>query len=79
MTIVGALDRIDLFELNGQLVLLVNSELRNLNNELLRTLLRENFASKHLVTAGAGLGVEFRPMLTAPPTDGGLLGRCRRQ
>jgi hypothetical protein len=83
--IAGALDRIDMFELDGRLVLLVDGELRNVNAAILREIIRTNFATKHLVQAGAGLGVEYRPvevgelvirtMLTAPPRDGGLVGR----
>jgi hypothetical protein len=55
------------------------------NAEVLREILRTNFATKHLVAAGAGLSVEYRPievselvirtLLTAPVQDGGLLGR----
>jgi hypothetical protein len=83
--IVARLDRIDMFELNGALVLLAGNELHGVNREVLREVVRANFATKHLVTAGAGLSVEFRPvevselvvrtLLTAPPQDGGLIGR----
>jgi hypothetical protein len=83
--IAGALDRIDIFEDGGRLVLLAGGGLHNVNAEVLRAILRANFATKHLVTAGGGLSVEYRPvevselvvrtLLTAPPRDGGLLGR----
>jgi hypothetical protein len=82
--IVARLDRIDLFE-EG---LLVDGGLRNLNGELLRKVLRDNFATKHLVQRGSRLEVEHRPvetselvirtLLTAPPQDGGLTGRLGR-
>jgi hypothetical protein len=83
--IVARLDRIDMWELDGALVLLAGGELHNVNGVVLREILRANFATKHLVTAGVGLSVEYRPvevselvmrtLLTAPPADGGLLGR----
>jgi hypothetical protein len=83
--IVARLDRIDLFDDGGQLVLIAGGRLHNVNGEVLREILRPNFATKHLVTAGAGLSVEYRPvevselvmrtLLTAPPQDGGLIGR----
>jgi hypothetical protein len=59
--------------------------LHNVNGVVLREIIRANFATKHLVMAGAGLSVEYRPvevgeltvrvLLTAPPADGGLVGR----
>ena len=83
--IVGALDRIHLWELDGALVLLAGGDLHNVNAEVLREIVRANFVSKHIVMAGAGLGIEYRPvevgelvvrtLLTAPVRDGGLVGR----
>jgi hypothetical protein len=84
--IVARLDRIDLFEDEGRLKLLVNGEWQIVTGEVLRGIIRANCARKCLVTAGGRLGVEFRPvepgelvvrtMLTAPPRDGGLIGRA---
>jgi hypothetical protein len=83
--IVSALDRIHLFELDGALVLLAGGELHAVSGVVLREIVRANFVSKCLVNAGTGLGVEYRPvevgeltvrtMLTAPPQQGGLVGR----
>jgi hypothetical protein len=83
--IVSALDRIHLFELDGALVLLAGRELHGVNGQVLREVLRANFATKHIVVTGAGLGVEYRPvevselvvrtLLTAPPQQGGLVER----
>ena len=46
--IVARLDRIDLFELDGALVLLAGGELRNVNGEILREIIRTNFVTKHM-------------------------------
>jgi hypothetical protein len=83
--IVGALDKIDLFEIDGALVLLADGGLTNVNGDLLRAIIRANFVGKCLVTTGTVLGVEFHPievselvvwtLLTASPNEGGLLGR----
>jgi hypothetical protein len=83
--IVGALDRIDIFDDNGGLMFLARGGLHPVNAEVLRAILRANFASKHIVNVATGLEVEFRPvepgelvirtLLTAAPQDGGLLGR----
>jgi hypothetical protein len=83
--IVGRLDRIDIFEANGQLVFLAQGGLHNVNAEVLREIIRTNFVSKCIVNAGTGLSKEYRPvevgelvvrtLLTAPPRDGGLIGR----
>jgi hypothetical protein len=83
--IVARLDCIDIFDDGGQLVLVAGGAPHNVNGQMLRKVLRENFVTKHLVMAGAGLGIEYRPvevgeltirnLLTAPPNQGGLLGR----
>jgi hypothetical protein len=83
--IVARLDRIDLFDDGGRLVLIAGGGLHNVNAEILREILRANFATKHIVNAATGLEVTFRPvevselvirtLLTAPPQDGGLGGR----
>jgi hypothetical protein len=84
--IVGALDRIDIFDNGGGgLVLLAGGGLHNVNAEVLRAILRANFATKHIVNTATGLNVEYRPvevselvvrtLLTAPARDGGLLER----
>jgi hypothetical protein len=83
--IVARLDRIDLFEDEGRLKLLVNGGWQIVTGEVLRGIIRGNCAHKCLVTTATGLAVELRPvepselvirtMLTAPPRDGGLLGR----
>jgi hypothetical protein len=58
--IVGRLDRIDMFELDGALVLLAGGDLHNVNGQVLREIIRANFVSKGIVNAGTGLGVEYR-------------------
>jgi hypothetical protein len=84
--IAGALDRIDLFEVNGGLVLLIDDELAPVSNEIMRKVLRENFVTKQLrIAAGGAVEKAYTPveasegvirqMLTAPPKEGGLLGR----
>jgi hypothetical protein len=84
--IVGALDRIDMFDDGGgRLVLVAGGGLHPVNGVVLREILRANFATKHIVNAATGLEVAFRPvevselvirtLLTAPPRDGGLIGR----
>jgi hypothetical protein len=55
------------------------------NGAVLREIIRANCVRKCLVTTATGLKIEFRPveageltirtLLTAPPRDGGLLGR----
>jgi hypothetical protein len=84
--VVNALDRIDLFEIDGGLVLLVDGDLRPVSNEILREVIRENFVTKQLRIAADG-AVEksyapvepaetaIRQMLTAPVKEGGLIGR----
>jgi hypothetical protein len=83
--VAGALDRIHMWELDGALVYLAGGTLHHVNSEILREIIRANFVSKHIVPAAAGLGVEYRPveegeltvrtLLTAPPQQGGLVGR----
>jgi hypothetical protein len=84
---VARLDRIDLFDDNGQIVFLAQGGLHNVTGEVLRAIIRAHFASKHIVNVATGLGIEFRPvepselvvrtLLTAPPRDGGLIGKPR--
>jgi hypothetical protein len=83
--VVGALGRIDIFDDNGRIVFLAQGRLHPVNGVVLREIIRANFATKHLVTTGTGLSVEYRPvevselvirmLLTAAPQDGGLIGR----
>jgi hypothetical protein len=89
--IVARLDVIDLFELDGRLTLVAGGEPHNVNAEILREIIRANFASKHIVNARSpdqvrgGLAVEYRPvevsepvvrvLLTAAVRDGRLIGR----
>jgi hypothetical protein len=83
--ITARLDCIDLFDDGGQLVLIAGGGLHNVNAQILREIIRTNFATKHIVMTGAGLAVEYRlvevgelvirTLLTAPPNQGGLVGR----
>jgi hypothetical protein len=86
--IAGALDRIPIFEHDGQPVLLVDGALRTVTNEVLRWTLEGYFATPHLVERGGRLELEYRgvqpnelvtrAMLTAEPKQGGLLGKLPR-
>jgi hypothetical protein len=83
--IVARLDRIDMFEDEGRLKMLINGGWQIVTSEVLRGIIRANCARKHLIAGPTGLAVELRPvepgelvvrtMLTAPPNEGGLLGR----
>jgi hypothetical protein len=83
--IVARLDRIDLFEDEGRLKLLINGGWQIVTGAMLRQVIGANCIRKCLVAGPAGLAVELRPvepgelvvrtMLTAPPNEGGLLGR----
>jgi hypothetical protein len=83
--IAGALDRIDLFEMDGGFVLLADSDLRPVGGEVLRKVLRDNFVTKRLHVAADDMvekvyaPVEpseavIRQLLTAPAKEGGLQG-----
>jgi hypothetical protein len=82
--IVARLDVIDLFD-DGQLILVAGGGLHHVNAEILREIIRTNFVSKCIVNTGTGLAIKYRPvevselvvrtLLTAPPHQGGLVGR----
>jgi hypothetical protein len=83
--LVGMPGRVHLFSEGGGLQVFLDDGVHVLNAERLHRVIRENCVTKHLVTRGGKLEIEFRPVLASAMTlqdmlrkegnEGGLRGR----